>query len=123
MAQDVSEDLGIKRPEKMTVVYTPGDILAFLAQMPSESPNVVLVLNGIDTFVIPKRLSGRDPRSPSYHQMVADEILRVLPRGGAVMTWGSEDVTEHFTDENFEVAPGYSKEKGAMFSGQVWVKK
>ncbi|MBI2552074.1 hypothetical protein HYW17_02125 [Candidatus Uhrbacteria bacterium] len=118
---DVTRRLGIEQPRGMHALYVQADMLAFLAHMQSETPNLTIALNGIDSFVIPDR--ARFGRGDSYFQMLVKEIARVLPKGGVVLTQGSEDATKYFDDAVFEAAPGYSKEKGAMFEGQVWVKK
>lgn len=118
---DVTDELGIAQPKGMHVLYVREDMLAFLAHMQSETPNLAIALNGIDSFVIPDR--GRFGRGDSYFKMFVKEIERVLPKGGVVLTQGSEDATEYFKDTVFEAAPGYSSEKGSLFGGQLWIKK
>lgn len=118
---DVTEELGIAQPKGMHVLYVREDMLAFLAHMHRETPNLAIALNGIDSYVIPDQ--GRFDRGGSYFHMLVKEIERVLPKGGVVLTQGSEDATEYFKDTVFEAAPGYSSEKGAMFGGQLWIKK
>ena len=118
---DVTEELGIPQPNGMHILYVQEDMLAFLAHMPSEVPNLAIALNGIDAFVVPTQ--QRYSPGGSYFEMLVKEIARVLPKGGVVLTQGSEDATEFIDDAIFEAAPGYSSEKGAAFRGQLWVKK
>lgn len=110
---NVTEDLGIEQPRGMHVVYEGGDMLTFLSKIPDQKTDMVLVLNGIDAFVIQKR---------SYREALAKEIARVVSRGGAVMTCGSEDITEYFKKLGFEVADGFSKD-GGLANPQLWIKK
>ena len=105
--------MGIKQPKAMHAIYVEGDMLEFLAEMPDQQPDVVLVLNGIDAFVIQDRES---------RQALAKEIARVVPSGGAVLTCGSEDITDHLKKLGFAVAEGFPK-NGFPAYPQLWVRK
>lgn len=115
--RDVTEEIGITQPERMHAIYVEDDMLRFLARMKSETPNITLTLNGIDAFLIPRhRDYGLD-----YHEMLAQEIARVLPKGGMVLTCGSEEATAYFEKLGLELADGFDKEGTAP--PQVWIKK
>lgn len=97
---DDTEKLGIPQPENgMRVIYTKADLLLGLAKMQTESPGVVLVLNGINQEVVdetPLLRYGVFKRGDKlYHQSVAEEIARVLPKGSVVLCTNSE-ATKYF---------------------------
>ena len=92
--RDNTKELEIEQPPSgMHVIYTENDLLNFLSKMNTESPDVVIAINGIDDMVINEsHIPDYDwnKRGRWYHKRVAEEVARVLPRGSVVLSAASE---------------------------------
>tara|TARA_Y100000310_G_C20603932_1_gene774495 strand:- start:120 stop:989 length:870 start_codon:yes stop_codon:yes gene_type:complete len=103
--------------EPMKVSYTHAELLSSISLLEDETSEVVLVLNGIDDHVI-NDTTHRRTYGKGYHDVLAKEIVRVLPKGGAVLTCGST-ASDFFEDLGLKLARGYEKSWNLP---ELWVK-
>lgn len=110
--KNLTKELRIVEPKGMHIAYTENDMLEFIMQMKDTTPNAAFALNGVDRWLIPGR---------AYHELLAKEITRVLPRGGVVLTCGSEDAVESYEWRGLDLILG-PKETWPAYP-QMWEKK
>jgi len=78
-------------PREISLHISPNDMLDVLRALPSNTINITLLMSGIDWYILNGLADTpeADEKARQYLNDVKNEIKRILPKGGQIITYAS----------------------------------